>query len=126
MNIDEVKASFLSIRRECLFVVLQLVWYKKDSVHRILKKDLGFHSYKLQMLQELEEDDSEKREVFAEKHLEHMEHDQNFLKNLFFLDEAHFHLHGGVNTYDFRYWINTNPHFHSVEPKSQCFSRRWF
>ena len=58
--------------------------------------------YKLQMLQELEEGDSEMRVVFAEEQLEHMEHDQNFHKNLFFSDEAHFHLHGGVNTYDFR------------------------
>uniref|UniRef100_A0A914E9X3 Uncharacterized protein n=1 Tax=Acrobeloides nanus TaxID=290746 RepID=A0A914E9X3_9BILA len=45
---------------------------KRDSVHRILKKDLRFHLYKLQMLQELEEDDSEKQVVLAEEQLKHM------------------------------------------------------
>uniref|UniRef100_A0A914BYW2 DNA binding HTH domain-containing protein n=1 Tax=Acrobeloides nanus TaxID=290746 RepID=A0A914BYW2_9BILA len=78
-NIDALKAS---INQNGIFIrrVAVDLGMKKDSVHRILKKDLGFHSYKLQMLQELEEDDTEKGVVVAKEQLEHMKHDQNLFE----------------------------------------------
>ena len=34
----------------------------------------------------------------------------------FFSDEAHFHLHGGVNRHNFRYWSDSNPGWYSEHP----------
>uniref|UniRef100_A0A914EBP7 Uncharacterized protein n=1 Tax=Acrobeloides nanus TaxID=290746 RepID=A0A914EBP7_9BILA len=82
-NIDAVKAAInqkgMPVRR-----VAAGLGMEKDSVHRILKKDLGFYHYKLQILQELKENDSEKQVVFAEEQLEHMEHDQNLFEAIGF------------------------------------------
>lgn len=40
-----------------------------------------------------------------------LEADRNRLGNLFFTDEAHFHLCGGVNRQDWIMWADENPHW---------------
>lgn len=69
----------------------------RRSIQRILK-DAKFHPYKLQMHQELKEIHCEKRIVHSIAILDLIE-ESNFLDNVMFSDEAHFHQHGGVNRF---------------------------
>jgi hypothetical protein len=41
--------------------------------------------------------------------LTQMDHDEDFIHNLWMYEEAHFHLHGFVNKQNFRYWSEENP-----------------
>ena len=55
------------------------------TVHKILHKDLKFHPYTLQLLQELKQNDKEKRVNFAEEQLDFIENDPDFIKKSFLL-----------------------------------------
>ena len=41
---------------------------------------------------------------------DHIEADPEFLKQIIFSDEAHFHLSGQVNRQNCRFWAGENPH----------------
>ena len=73
------KDSHMSLRRATNRFSISM-----DSVRGILQ-DHSFHPYKMQTVQQLSEEDPD------------------HLLNLFFSDEAHFHLHGSVNWHNFRY-----------------------
>ncbi|KAF2360319.1 Protein of unknown function DUF4817 [Trinorchestia longiramus] len=85
---------------------------------RILKEDLKYHPYKIQLTQELQLMDYQKRLDFAQKVLQ-LADDENFITNLIMTDEAHFHLNGEVNKQNCRIWVSENPreiHEHPVHP----------
>lgn len=84
----------------------------RTSLIRILHKDLHFHPYKIQMVQELKPQDRAHRLQFANDMLEKF---TNF-NNIFFSDEAHFHLNGHVNRQNCRYWSDTNPKLKHQKP----------
>uniref|UniRef100_A0A914V949 Uncharacterized protein n=1 Tax=Plectus sambesii TaxID=2011161 RepID=A0A914V949_9BILA len=82
------------------------------TIHRILK-EANFYPYVLQLRQELRLEDHERRIGHAHAQLALMEADADFLGNLLFSSEAHFHVHGTMNKQNFRYWCNSNLHsFH--------------
>ena len=114
-TIQAVEKAFtnknMSIRRAATGLGISV-----GTVHKILHKGLKFHPYTLQLLQELKQIDKEKRANFAEEQLDFIENDPDFIKNFFFCDEAHFHLHGGVNRHDYRYWSDKNPHWFAEKP----------
>ena len=85
------------------------------SVRNTLKKS-KFHPYKLKIVQELHANDYATRMTFAEEMIDKILHSQDFLCHIMFSNEAHFHLHGGVNTRNCRYWSNTNPHWTAEKP----------
>ena len=70
------------------------------TVRRILHKDLGIHSYKVMIVQKLNEGDYQERLAFEE-------HEDEIIM---VSDEAHFHLNGSVNKQNFQYWAPQNPH----------------
>jgi len=77
------------------------------TVRRILDKDLGFHSYKVMIVQTLNEGDYQQRLAFAEQMLEIIEEHEDAI---IMSDEARFHVNGSVNKQNFRYWAAQNPH----------------
>jgi hypothetical protein len=81
-----------------------------------MRKDLRWHPYTLQLLQELTPADHKSRVVFANNQLQLLAINPEFLDHLLFSDEAHFHLNGGVNRHNFRYWCAENPHWYAEEP----------
>ena len=85
------------------------------TVFNVLKQ-IKFHPYKLQLVQELLPTDFEASVIFSRHMLQLLNGDPNLLGNLVFSDEAHFHLHGGVNRHNFRYWSDSNPHWYAEEP----------
>lgn len=77
------------------------------SVRRMLNFDLKFHPYKIQVVQELTENDLANRWSCSEKILRFIRSKPNAV--IMTSDEAHFHLSGTVNKQNFRYWAEHNP-----------------
>lgn len=82
----------------------------RRSVQRILKSG-KYHPYKIQLLQELSEDDFDRRTEFCEIMTERIDQNPNFLNSIVFSDESTFCLNGHVNRHNSRYWSDTNPHW---------------
>lgn len=88
-----------------------------ESVRRILKF-IQFHPFKIRLVQELNEDDPDRRVEFCEFMMTRIDEDPNFLYNIVFSDEATFQLNGEVNRHNCRYWSDTNP-FWMLESHTQ-------
>lgn len=100
-----IENPHLSLRRSALINDINPM-----TVSKIMKKILKFHPYKIHFVQELQEDDPQRRLLFCENLMEMVDNNQNFLQNIVFTDEATFMLHGKVNHQNFRYWSDVNPH----------------
>lgn len=90
----------------------------RRSLQRILKEDLKYHPYKIQLTQELQLTDYQKRLDFAQTFLL-LADAENFIANLIMTDEAHFYLNGDVNKQNCRIWASENPreiHEHPLHP----------
>lgn len=81
-----------------------------QTVLRTLKKE-KLHPYKVNLVQELMEEDFDRRVEFCEILMEKNNSDPMFLKKVLFSDEATFLLNGHVNRQTFRYWATENPHW---------------
>jgi hypothetical protein len=86
----------------------------QTTIRRILK-EMKFHPYKLKIHHMLRPQDHQKRIEHAQAQLNLITCSQ-FLKNVIFSDEAHFHVHGSVNHQNFRYWSEENPNWFREEP----------
>lgn len=87
------------------------------SVRNVLKNN-NFKPYKIHLLQELNEDDFDRRMEFCEIMMRKCDENRDFLNCLVFSDEASFTLHGHVNRHNCRYWASENPHW-MVESHTQ-------
>lgn len=85
------------------------------SAWRILKTE-KFHPYKLQLVQKLLPMDHQSRVAFALAQINILNEEPDFLNNIIFSDEAHFHLNGAVNRHNFRYWSTDNPQWYEEKP----------
>lgn len=72
------------------------------STWQIMRQDLGFHSYKVQITQELKPNDHRQRRVFADWALEQLAANRNFEKKIIFSD--HFWSSDFVNKQNCRIW----------------------
>ncbi|EFN85686.1 hypothetical protein EAI_09677, partial [Harpegnathos saltator] len=77
---------------------------------KILKMN-KFHPYKIHLVQELNEDDFDRRIEFCDLMMEKIAEDPNYLSNVLFSNEATFQLNGHVNRHNCRFWSDTNPHW---------------
>ncbi|EFN82646.1 hypothetical protein EAI_11103, partial [Harpegnathos saltator] len=75
---------------------------------KILKMN-KFHPYKIHLVQELNEDDFDRRIEFCDLMMEKIAKDPNYLSNVVFSDEATFQLNGHNRHNCF--WSDTNPHW---------------
>lgn len=80
------------------------------SVRRILKNDLHYHPYKIQVVQVLNPNDFNTRIRFCQAMLTVIDGNGERVQNLWMSDEAPFHLCGYVNKQNFRYWSANDPH----------------
>lgn len=108
-----------SIRRGALTLNLS-----RSSIQRILK-GLSWHPYKVQVVQALQEEDLENRIEFAQQELARININQMHLSQLTWSDEAHFHLDGGVNRHNCRYWAQENPHWVVHKPLHSARTTVW-
>lgn len=82
----------------------------RTTLRRIIKKN-KYHPYHVQLHQELDQADFEKREHFCHWITAKINERRNFLNTVMFSDEATFHNNGSVNRYNFHYYADENPHF---------------
>jgi len=108
-NIAAVRKSVRENPRRSIFRRLQELGLSTISTWRILRRDLGLHSYKLQLTQELKINDHRQHRVFADWVLEQLEVNPNFAKQIIFSDETHFWMNRYVNKQNCRIWDDTNP-----------------
>lgn len=94
----------LSTRRASLQLGLS-----RRTYQRILK-DLGIHVYRPQLVQELSEDDYDRRLEFAEWFNGCADEDPRFYRQFLWSDEATFKLNGIVNRHNCVFWASDNPH----------------
>lgn len=86
----------------------------RSTIQRILKKH-KFHPYKISLVQELNEDDNDRRLQFCETMSDRIINNPNLLFNVCFSDECSFFINGTVNRHNCRYWSDNNPRlFHEV------------
>jgi hypothetical protein len=74
---------------------------------QILHKHLGFHPYKILIVQQLSDRDMANHGISSEQLLEVLKDDGVIITALM-TDEAHFHLSGYVNKQNYRYWVPEN------------------
>lgn len=87
----------------------------KSTIHRILR-NFKLKPFKIQILQQLNDEDVDRRLQFAEEQLLAIHQDQDYLDKIIFSDEAIFSLTGSVNKQNCRYWSDENPHFFTEAP----------
>ena len=80
------------------------------SIERILDAH-KFYPYKIHLVQELSEDDFDRRMEFCDIMMRKFDENQNFFNRIVFSDEATFMLHGELNRHNCRYWSDENPHW---------------
>jgi len=81
----------------------------RSSNQQILRNNIKAFSYNLQTVQKLEEEDNNHRVKLCEKLLNHYKNKSSILDNIWFSDEAVFHLSGIVNRHNTRIWGTENP-----------------
>ncbi|XP_066149124.1 uncharacterized protein [Euwallacea fornicatus] len=79
----------------------------RTTVQKILKHN-KWNPYKIHLLQELNEDDNDRRLQFCEIMSEKMINNPDYLFNVCFSDECTLFLNGTVNRHNCRYWSDTN------------------
>ena len=108
-NVETVEAAFIqsqgkSIRRAALELNIS-----RASIQRMLRKDIRMYPYKIQVVHNLEPQDYDSRMEMCETLLHHYETDPAIMEQLWFSDEALFHLSGRVNRHNTRFWGTENP-----------------
>lgn len=118
---EETKINVLLTLQENPHTSSRQIGLDNDIDHSTVTKFLRkqkWHPYKTKLVQELIEDDPDRRLQFCEQMLEICNADPMFVKRIIFSDEASFHLNGLVNKQNFRYWSDENPHW-SIEHRTQ-------
>lgn len=88
--------------------------FSRTTVRRVLKLH-NFHPYKIHLVQEINEDDPDRRLQFCEIMTDKINTNPNFLFNICFSDECSFFVNGTVNRHNCRYWADENPRvFHET------------
>lgn len=82
----------------------------RRSVQRILNKH-KYHPYKMRLVQELSEDDFDRRVEFCDEMMTRYVENNYFFFWTCFSDEATFELNGKVNRHNMRYWADSNPYW---------------
>ncbi|GFS42072.1 uncharacterized protein NPIL_381071 [Nephila pilipes] len=80
-----------------------------SSMLNILHRVLNQYPYKLKSCHELLQSDTVEREAFSRWALSKTEQDSSWVVNTVWIDEAHFSIHGDVNTHNCLIWATSNP-----------------
>lgn len=108
-NIETVRVSVFEDRNKSYRKRAQTLLMKPSSLLTILKKDLKLTPYKMHNVQQLSMADKTARMEMCLRFHEIMDNDDDWIKNVWFSDEAHFHLNGNVNSQNCRTWSNEPP-----------------
>lgn len=88
--------------------IAQAVGCSQTTVWTTLNSN-KFHPYKMMSVQQLHDDDCDRRLEFCDWFLEKKRLQPHFQNYILFSDEASFYLNGLVNRQNYRYWSDNNP-----------------
>ena len=108
-NIEKLEASFEEDLAMSNHKRAQAVDINPASVWRIARKDVKLKAFKIQNVQNLSADDKIKRLEMCRMFDAKMSQNSNWIKNVWFSDEAHFYLECGMNSQNYRIWATTKP-----------------
>lgn len=109
-RVAQVEVSFEVSPSQSIRVASRELNIPKSTVHKILRKRLGYYPYKLQLVHQLKPNDKPRRLAFATDMLDRIDDEPTFLSRICFSDEATFHTCGKVNKHNCRIWGTQNPH----------------
>ena len=98
------KSSNTSVRRGALAMEMS-----KSSYHRLVI-EAGFRAYHPTQVQELSEDDFDRRVEFCETMLAKFNQNDRLVNKIIWSDESQFMLNGTINRHNCIYWASSNPH----------------
>jgi len=110
LTAERDRASFLHSPKKSTGTAPKELSMSKRTVWRVLHKRLVFKPYRIQMVQQLSDEDHRRRLDFCLQLQDLMSHDDHFLEKVQFSDEATFHVSGAVNRRNVRIWRSENPH----------------
>ena len=100
--VQRLQQIFNEQPRTSIRVASQQVPVSVGTVHKIIRKQLKFYPYKIQMMHALKEADYQKHQQFALTFLRRIEENPEYLNTIFFSDEAIFHISGRVHRHNVR------------------------
>ena len=117
-----VRSPIKSIRRRS-----QELDMTRNSVHRILRLDIHVFPYQVQVKHKLTDFDKRRRVEMCQWFNAKMEDNPEWIRDVWFSDEAHFHLDGIVSSHNYRFWESEMPQdfiaqrpLHSVKVTAWC------
>jgi hypothetical protein len=125
-DIERVWACFLHSPKKSTGTAAKELSMLKTTVWRVLHKCLVFKPYRIQMVQQLSDEDHRRRLDFCSQLQDLMSSDDHFLEKVEFSDEATFHISGAVNCHNVRIWGSENPHAyveHQCDHVNVCVAR---
>ena len=81
----------------------------QSLVHRIFRYDLKMKPYHISVHQGLTPENALQRRTMCAWFLRQVREEEDFLRSLWFSDEAHFHLSGTVNSRNYVHWASERP-----------------
>ena len=106
-NIKRVHQAFVRSTRQSASRNAIALRKSDCTVHQILHKDLNFHSYKMVMVQAINDQDTVNQKTVCEVLLNALDNDN--LNHVLMTDEANFHVCGNVSSQNYCYWATENP-----------------
>jgi len=123
-DVERVQASYLHSPKKSTVTAAKELLMSKTTVLRVLHKRLVFKLYRIQMVQQLSDDDHRCRLDFCLQLQDLMSSHDHFMEKVQFSDEATFHVSGALNWRNVRIWGSENPHDyveHRDSPKVHVF-----
>ena len=108
-NIDAVRHSVTQSPKKSSRRRSQELGLSRSSIRRILKLDLKLFPYHIQVKHKLTAEDQRARVRMCDWFNAKMEEDEEWIDNVWFSDEAHFHLDGHVNSKNCVFWGSRPP-----------------
>jgi hypothetical protein len=118
---ERVRTSFLHSPKKSTGTAAKELLMSKTTVLRVLRKLLVFKPYRIQMVQQLSDEDHRCWLDFCLQLQDLKSSDDHFLEKVQFIDKATFHISGAVNRRNVRIWGSENPHAYVEHQRdSQC------
>ena len=95
----------MKIQNMCIRRLAQHLGVSISAAHQTMTKRLSLLPYKLNVCQQLQDADFERRVRFCKWLKEKADEDSGFLGNLITSDGAHFSFYRSVNRQNFRFWV---------------------
>jgi hypothetical protein len=109
-DVERVQASFLHSPKKLTGTATKKLSMSKTTVWRVLRKRLMFKPYRIQMVQQLSDEDHRTLLDFCLRLEDLVSSGDHFLEKVQFTDETTFRVSGAVNRRNSRIWRSENPH----------------